>query len=82
MWIYGCAIVGISVLLRCPVANLGSAVRHGSAWALNARQMLVTWRSGVISRLSESSEDDLMDKSKSNGLVMLIAVSQLLWLVL
>jgi hypothetical protein len=54
----------------------------GNVWVLNARQIFLARRSGIISQLPHPLEDDLKDKSKSDGLVKLLAVIQLLWLVL
>ncbi|KAK3314438.1 hypothetical protein B0H66DRAFT_313243 [Apodospora peruviana] len=53
----------------------------GNFWVLNARQIAIARRHGIIACLPRESEEELADKSKSDGLVKLIAFSQLIWLV-
>lgn len=54
----------------------------GNIWVLNATQLTMAREYGIISRLPALSEDEINDKSKSDGLVKLLAVTQLAWLVL
>lgn len=61
---------------------LGLLRLYGNIWVLDARQMESVRRLGIISHLPRDSEAELNDKSKSDGLVKLIALVQLMWLVL
>ncbi|OIW23540.1 hypothetical protein CONLIGDRAFT_693431 [Coniochaeta ligniaria NRRL 30616] len=54
----------------------------GNVWVLDAAQMNMARDCGIISCLPSSSEGELNDRSKSDGLLKLLALAQLVWLVL
>jgi hypothetical protein len=57
-----------------------------SKWAnpyhLNARDIVTLRTSGVLSRLPYLTSDELQDRSKSDSLVRLIAIGQILWIII
>lgn len=54
----------------------------GNIWVLDAHQLYLARKFGIIFHLPKVSEDDIADRSKSDGLVKLLALAQILWLVL
>jgi hypothetical protein len=54
---------------------------QGNIWILDAKQLAEARKQKVISRLPQLEIEEILDKSKSDGLVRLLAVGQVLWLV-
>ncbi|OCK73845.1 hypothetical protein K432DRAFT_311917 [Lepidopterella palustris CBS 459.81] len=55
---------------------------HGHLWILDSNQLVVARQHGIIEKLPYIRPEQIKDKSKSDGLVQLISVIQVLWLVL
>ncbi|KAM7189292.1 hypothetical protein V8F20_010200 [Naviculisporaceae sp. PSN 640] len=53
----------------------------GDTWILNGPQLLEARRAGIIERLPNITENEIQDKSKSNGLVSALAILQISWLI-
>ncbi|KAM0434014.1 hypothetical protein ACHAPT_003958 [Fusarium lateritium] len=54
---------------------------HGNLWVLDSKQLAIARARGVIPRLPCLEENEINDKSKSDGLVRCLAIMQVLWLV-
>ena len=63
-----------------PTQNIDMATLHGNIWILDSKQLALARRSGVIQKLPSLTEEEIADRSKSDGLVRLLAVVQVLWL--
>jgi hypothetical protein len=53
---------------------------HGNIWILDSKQLALARSHGVIQNLPSLEENEINDRSKSDGLVRLLAVVQVLWL--
>lgn len=53
---------------------------QGNTWFLDAKQLLYARKSEIIRRLPEISANALADRSKSDPLVTILAILQVLWL--
>ncbi|KAF3074267.1 hypothetical protein CFAM422_003334 [Trichoderma lentiforme] len=58
-----------------------AAALAGNIWILDSKQLAIARKKGIISKMPEIKEEAIDDKSKSDGLVKIIAVLQVLWLV-
>ncbi|KAL4769177.1 hypothetical protein BDW60DRAFT_225197 [Aspergillus nidulans var. acristatus] len=54
---------------------------HGNIWVLDSKQLALARGHGIISRLPHLEENEIKDRSKSDGLVRLFALMQVLWLL-
>ncbi|KAL4811862.1 hypothetical protein BDW67DRAFT_189233 [Aspergillus spinulosporus] len=54
---------------------------HGNVWVLDSKQLALARDHGIISRLPHLEENEIKDRSKSDGLVRLFALMQVLWLL-
>jgi hypothetical protein len=54
---------------------------HGNIWILDSKQLALAREHGVIKELPFVYKEEIQDKSKSDGLVRILAVIQVLWLV-
>jgi hypothetical protein len=54
---------------------------HGDIWVLDSKQLALARRHGIIEKLPSVEKEDIQDRSKSDGLVRILAVIQVLWLV-
>ncbi|KAL4762215.1 uncharacterized protein BDW70DRAFT_158878 [Aspergillus foveolatus] len=54
---------------------------HGNIWVLDSKQLALARGHGIISRLHHLEENEITDRSKSDGLVRLFALMQVLWLL-
>lgn len=54
---------------------------HGNVWVLDAKQLILARRYEVIQKLPSLRLEEIQDKSKSDGVVRLLAVFQVLWLI-
>lgn len=72
-------------LLKCDTVEcvfslyLNLAALQGNIWVLDARQLYFARKWGIIS-LPNVSEEEVYDKSKSDVLIKLIALGQMIWL--
>ncbi|KAL6812086.1 hypothetical protein J3E69DRAFT_377334 [Trichoderma sp. SZMC 28015] len=57
------------------------AALAGNIWILDSKQLAIARKKGIISKMPDITEEAIDDKSKSDGLVKIIAVLQVLWLV-
>ncbi|CAM1508995.1 Fc.00g027340.m01.CDS01 [Cosmosporella sp. VM-42] len=55
---------------------------HGNTWILDSKQLALARIHGVIPKLPCLEENEINDKSKSDGLVRLLALLQVLWLAI
>lgn len=55
---------------------------HGNVWILDSKQLALARQHGVIQKLPSVEVEDIQDRSKSDGLVRILAVIQVLWLVI
>lgn len=53
---------------------------HGNIWILDARQLILASEYGIIPSLPSIDDVQIEDKSKSDGLVKLLAIVQVSWL--
>lgn len=53
---------------------------HGNIWILDARQLIVAREHDIIRTLPSIDDGEIEDKSKSDGLVRLLAILQVSWL--
>ncbi|CAI7601879.1 unnamed protein product [Penicillium manginii] len=51
-------------------------------WVLDAKQLLQAWEYGIIDKLPAVTEDDISDKNKSDFVVKILAVGQIVWFVI
>ncbi|KAL4795062.1 hypothetical protein BDV19DRAFT_389465 [Aspergillus venezuelensis] len=54
---------------------------HGNVWVLDSKQLAIARAHGVIDRLPHQTENEITDRSKTDGLVRLFSLLQVLWLV-
>lgn len=54
---------------------------QGNVWILDACQLLLARKMGIINKLPAVSEDELDDRNKGDFLVKLLALGQVLWLI-
>ncbi|KAK5991481.1 hypothetical protein PT974_09764 [Cladobotryum mycophilum] len=66
-------------LLTWEVENI--ATLSGSVWILDAKQLLIARKYGIIKKMPKINKAEIDDKSKSNTLVKFLAIIQVLWLV-
>ncbi|KIW24682.1 uncharacterized protein PV07_10384 [Cladophialophora immunda] len=59
-------------------ANLGAL--QGNVWIVDACQLLLARKMGIIDRLPSLSEDEVDDRNKGDFLVKGLAVAQVIWL--
>lgn len=52
----------------------------GNRWSLDANQLLLARRFGIIDKLPSITEDQIDDLNKSDAFVKILAVAQILWL--
>lgn len=57
------------------------AALAGNVWILDSKQFAIARFRGIITEMPSIKEEAIDDKSKSDGLVKIIAVLQVLWLV-
>ncbi|PKK51990.1 hypothetical protein CI102_4987 [Trichoderma harzianum] len=57
------------------------AALAGNIWILDSKQLAIARKRGIITEMPKIKEEAIDDKSKSDGLVKIIAVLQVLWLV-
>ncbi|KAJ4859582.1 hypothetical protein T069G_04570 [Trichoderma breve] len=57
------------------------AALAGNIWILDSKQFAIARFRGIITQMPNIKEEAIDDKSKSDGLVKIIAVLQVLWLV-
>ncbi|KAL6792768.1 hypothetical protein J3E68DRAFT_451181 [Trichoderma sp. SZMC 28012] len=57
------------------------AALAGNVWILDSKQFAIARLKGIITKMPDIKEEAIDDKSKSDGLVKIIAVLQVLWLV-
>jgi len=55
---------------------------HGNIWILDSKQLMIAREAGIIKRLPDIRPEDIADKSKSDGLVRLLALVQVSWLII
>lgn len=55
---------------------------HGNIWILDARQLILASEYGIIPSLPSIRDGEIEDKSKSDGLVRLLAILQVSWLAI
>ncbi|KIW22287.1 uncharacterized protein PV07_12188 [Cladophialophora immunda] len=55
---------------------------HGNIWILDSKQLALARRCGVIRKLPSIESNEIQDKSKSDGLMRLLALIQVLWLAI
>ncbi|KAL7957330.1 hypothetical protein V8C34DRAFT_325431 [Trichoderma compactum] len=65
-----------SIFSEADVASLA-----GNIWILDSKQLAIARMRGIIAKMPNIKEEAIDDKSKSDGLVKIIAVIQVLWLV-
>ncbi|KAK4061098.1 uncharacterized protein Triagg1_10525 [Trichoderma aggressivum f. europaeum] len=65
-----------STLSEADVAALA-----GNIWILDSKQLAIARNRNIITKMPHITEEAIDDKSKSDGLVKIIAVLQVLWLV-
>lgn len=58
------------------------AALSGNIWILDSKQLKIAREKKLITKMPNITEQDINDKSKSDGLVKLIAILQVLWLVI
>ena len=63
-----------------PSQNVDMATLQGNIWILDSKQLVLAREHGVIKKLPSLTKEEIQDRSKSDGLVRLLAVIQLLWL--
>ncbi|KAF2398886.1 hypothetical protein EJ06DRAFT_479696 [Trichodelitschia bisporula] len=63
-------------------AYLNLAALQGNVWILDARQLFIARKTGIISSLPALREADIQDRTKSDGAVKLLALTQIAWLIL
>ena len=63
-----------------PTQNIDTAALHGNIWILDSKQLALARSYGLIPKLPSITKEEIEDKSKSDGLVRLLAVMQILWL--
>ncbi|KAL4958640.1 uncharacterized protein BDV14DRAFT_207872 [Aspergillus stella-maris] len=54
---------------------------HGNVWVLDSKQLAIARAHGVIDRLPHLTENEITDRSKTDGLFRLFSLLQVLWLV-
>lgn len=57
------------------------AALAGNIWILDSKQLAIARKRGIITEMPNIKEEAIDDKSKSDGLVKIIALIQVLWLV-
>ncbi|KAI9373306.1 hypothetical protein BJX61DRAFT_541841 [Aspergillus egyptiacus] len=55
---------------------------QGNIWVLDSKQLALARSHGIISRLPRLEENEIKDRSKTDGLVRLFALIQVLWLLI
>ncbi|KAH6684062.1 hypothetical protein B0J14DRAFT_645981 [Halenospora varia] len=55
---------------------------HGNLWVWDSKQLILARQHGVIQKLPPLEVNEINDKNKSDGLVRLLAVIQVLWLAI
>ncbi|EQK99052.1 hypothetical protein G6O67_000721 [Ophiocordyceps sinensis] len=53
---------------------------QGNIWVLDSKQLALARTHGIIARLPRLEADEINDRNKSDGLVRLLALAQVLWL--
>lgn len=54
---------------------------HGNIWVLDSKQLALAKEHGIIKTLPNLEENQINDKSKSDGLVRVLALLQVTWLI-
>lgn len=52
---------------------------HGNIWILDSKQLVLARKSNVINKLPVIQEEEINDKSKIDGLLRIVALTQVLW---
>ena len=77
--LHGAKVEDVNILIEDLVDNL--IVLQGEMWTLNADQMLLARKIGIVKSLPSVSEDELEDQSKGDSLIKCLAVLHIVWLV-
>ena len=66
--------------LNWPSQNIDVATLQGNIWILDSKQLVLAREHRVIEKLPSLRTEEIQDRSKSDGMVRLLAVIQLVWL--